>query len=266
METLSQGEFKQFQTWLYSRAGIYLGDAKQALVASRLANRVRDHDLPDYGAYFRLITSAQGGSEAQVALDLLTTNETYFYREPKHFDFLREQLPTGTRPGRPFRIWSAACSSGEEPYSLAMTLDHALDTGAWEVVASDISTRMLEKAARGHYPMERGRNLPRELLERYCLKGIGNQTGTFLVERSLRERVKFVQVNLNAALPKMGEFDVIFLRNVLIYFDMPTKRRVIDRLVPHLRRGGHFIISHSESLNGVNDTLELISPSMYRKP
>jgi chemotaxis protein methyltransferase CheR len=259
-------EFTQFQTWLYGRAGIYLGDGKKALLASRLANRLRDHGLPDYGAYFRLITSVQGSGEAQVALDLLTTNETYFYREPKHFEFLREQLLARPRSGRPVRIWSAACSSGEEPYSLAMTLAETLDGSPWEVVASDISTRMLDKAARGHYPMERGRNLPRELLERYCLKGIGSQEGTFLVERNLRERVKFVQVNLNAALPRMGEFDVIFLRNVLIYFDMPTKRKVIGRLVPHLRRGGHFIISHSESLNGVTDALELLSPSMYCKP
>lgn len=266
MVELRASEFTQFQTWLYGRAGIYLGENKKALLASRLATRVRDHGLADYGAYFRLITSVEGLSEAQMALDLLTTNETYFYREPKHFEFLREQLLARPRSGRPFRIWSAACSSGEEPYTMAMLLAETLDGTPWEVVASDISTRMLDKAGRGHYPMERGRNLPRELLERYCLKGIGNQAGTFLVERSLRERVKFVQVNLNAALPRMGEFDVIFLRNVLIYFDMPTKRKVIDRLVPNLRRGGHFIISHSESLNGVNDTLELLSPSMYRKP
>ncbi|WP_263262748.1 CheR family methyltransferase [Pseudomonas entomophila] len=271
MSALSDKEFRQFQTWLYDRAGIHLGDAKKALVAARLVNRLRDLNLPDYGAYFRMITAVEGAGEAQIALDLLTTNETYFYREPKHFEFLREQLlarPRAARPSaaRPIRVWSAACSSGEEPYSLAMTLAEVLDGNPWEVVASDISTRMLEKAARGHYPMERGRNLPRELLERYCLKGIGNQAGTFLVERNLRERVKFVQVNLNSALPRMGEFDVIFLRNVLIYFDMATKRKVVDRLVPQLRRGGHFIISHSESLNGVNDTLELLSPSMYRKP
>ncbi|WP_426153325.1 CheR family methyltransferase [Pseudomonas sp. DC3000-4b1] len=263
---ISDADFARFQGWLYQRAGIHMATSKKALVAGRLAGRLRQLDMENYGQYFALITAPPGAGEAQIALDLLTTNETYFFREPKHFEWLRDQLPSLIRPGRTLRIWSAACSSGEEPYSLAMLLADCLGEKPWEVLGSDISTRVLEKAARGHYPMERGRNLAPAYLSRYCLKGIAGQAGTFLVDRPLRERVSFQQVNLNVTLPKLGEFDVIFLRNVLIYFDMPTKRKVIERLVPLLRGGGYFLVSHSESLNGVTDALSLLSPSIYRKP
>lgn len=263
---ISDADFTHFQRWLYQRAGIHMATSKKALVAGRLATRLRHHGMNDHGAYFAMITTPQGAAEAQIALDLLTTNETYFFREPKHFDWLREQLPQLQRPGRTFRLWSAACSSGEEPYSLAMLLADCLGEKSWEILGSDISTRVLEKAARGHYPMERARNLSQEYLSRYCLKGIGRQTGTLLVDKPLRDRVQFLQVNLNDHLPRLGEFDVIFLRNVLIYFDVPTKQRVIGRLVPLLRSGGYFIVSHSESLNGVTDALTLVSPSIYRKP
>ncbi|MBA1241848.1 CheR family methyltransferase [Pseudomonas japonica] len=263
---ITDADFAHFQRWLYQRAGIHMAASKKALVAGRLATRLRHHGMNDHGAYFAMITTPQGADEAQIALDLLTTNETYFFREPKHFEWLREQLPQLQRPGRTFRLWSAACSSGEEPYSLAMLLADCLGEKPWEILGSDISTRVLEKAARGHYPMERARNLSQEHLSRYCLKGIGRQAGTLLVDKPLRDRVQFLQVNLNDHLPKLGEFDVIFLRNVLIYFDVPTKQRVLSRLVPLLRSGGYFIVSHSESLNGVTDALALVSPSIYRKP
>ena len=204
--------------------------------------------------------------ELQTALDLLTTNETYFFREPKHFDFLRTEVLPHAQPGRTFRLWSAASSSGEEPYSLAMTLADGLPKTPWEIVASDISTRVLEIARIGHYPMERASHIAKHQLSRHCLKGTGSQEGTFLIDRSLLERVQFRQVNLNTALPKIGEFDAIFLRNVMIYFNMDTKREVVARMLPLLRPGGYFIVSHSESLNGITDKLKLITPSIYRKP
>jgi len=163
-------------------------------------------------------------------------------------------------------LWSAASSSGEEPYSLAMTLAEGLGTTPWEVIGSDISSQVLAKARSGHYPMERASNLPHPLLVKYCLKGTGSQQGTFLIDRALRNRVHFIQVNLNDTLPDLGEFDVIFLRNVMIYFDQPTKSKVVARLIPRLKPGGYFIVSHSESLNGVSDALKLVSPSIYRKP
>ena len=262
---ISDHEFSQFQQLIYQLAGIHLSPAKKALVSGRLAKRLSQHRLGSYGEYFRLLTGSRDSAELQIAVDLLTTNETYFFREPKHFDFLRNQIVSGHRPGRPFRVWSAACSSGEEPYSIAMVLSDILGDAQWEVVASDISTRVLEKARRGHYSMERASGISREHLSRYCLKGIGSQQGTLLVERGLRSRVSFKQVNLNQPLPTMGEFDLIFLRNVMIYFDLETKRQVVRRMLPLLRSGGHFVIGHSESLNGVTDELKSVVPSVYRK-
>jgi len=147
-----------------------------------------------------------------------------------------------------------------------MTLAETLRSTPWEVIGSDISTQVLAKARNGHYPMERANRLPQSLLSRYCLKGIGQQEGTFLIDKSLRQRVSFVQVNLIETLPQLGEFDVIFLRNVMIYFDQETKRKVVSRLLPFLRRGGYFMISHSESLNGVSDAFKLVAPSIYQKP
>ncbi len=264
--SLEDGEFQQFQTWLYRAAGIHLTPAKKALVAGRLYKRLQHHRLHSYGDYFQLIMGQAAAAELQIALDLLTTNETYFFREPKHFDFLRDQVLPRAHPGRTLRLWSAASSSGEEAYSLAMTLAEGLGSAPWEILGSDISSRVLDKARSAHYPLARAGGIPQPLLVKYCLKGTGKQQGTFLVERSLRSRVHFRQINLNQALPAIGEFEVIFLRNLMIYFDQATKRQVVARMLPLLRPGGYFIVSHSESLNGVSDALRLVSPSIYRKP
>ena len=261
---LSDREFRQFQELIYRIAGISMSDAKKPLVTGRLTKRVRQHGHSSFGAYFEALM--QDKAELQVAVDLLTTNETYFFREPKHMAFLADKVLPGHPRGRPFRIWSAASSSGEEPYSLAMVLADKLGEGQWEVVGSDISTRVLEKARGGHYSLDRTDGIPNPYLKRYCLRGIGTQSGTFKVDRILRERVSFHQVNLIEPLPQLGEFDAIFLRNVMIYFDIETKRQVMKRLLPLLRPGGYFFVSHSESLNGISDALKLVSPSIYRKP
>ncbi len=263
---LKNVEFEQFRTWLHRSSGISLAPSKQALVFSRLSKRLRQRELNSFGDYFRLIMQATETLELQTALDLLTTNETSFFREPKHFDFLRTQVLPNVQPGRTFRLWSAASSSGEEPYSLAMTLADGLASTPWEIVASDISSRVLGKARHGHYPMERASHIAKQQLSKHCLKGAGSQEGSFLIERKLRDRVQFMQINLNNAFPKIGEFDVIFLRNVMIYFDMDTKRQVVARMLPLLRPGGYFFVGHSESLNGITDALTLITPSTYRKP
>lgn len=262
---LSDDEFSQFSQMIFRIAGISISREKKPLVTSRLAKRVKHHGLTRYGDYFRLITGKQEQGELQIAIDLLTTNETYFFREPKHFDFLRQQIPVLLRPGKPLRIWSAASSSGEECYTIAMVLADVLGDSAWEVLGTDLSSRVLEKARKGHYPMTRIDGIPQQSLSRYCLKGVRDQEGTLLIDRSLRDRVTFMQVNLNETLPKLGEFDVIFLRNVMIYFDMETKRRVVDRLMPLLRPGGYFFVSHSESLNGITDKMKMVTPSVYQK-
>ncbi len=264
--TITDQEFRKFQGMIYELAGITMSPAKKSLVAGRLAKRVKHFELASYDAYYQLLMQKDAGAERQIAVDLLTTNETYFFREPKHFDFMRDKVLSKRVPGRPFRLWSAASSSGEEPYSLAMLMADVLGEAPWEIVASDLSTRVLERARGGVYPMERAEDIPKHYLSRFCLKGTGAQDGRFMVVRELRNRVQFRQVNLNETLPKLGEFDVIFLRNVMIYFDLETKRQVVARMLPLLAPGGHLIVGHSESLNGVTNDLQVVVPSVYRKP
>jgi len=262
--TLSDQEFTLFQRFIHQAAGIHLSPAKKTLIAGRLGKRVQQRGLSSYGEYFKLIASEQAQAERQVAVDLLTTNETYFFREAKHFEVLRQYATAAA--GREFRVWSAASSSGEEAYSIAMVLADCLGERPWEIVGSDISARVLERARTGHYVEARTTHIPPAYLKRFCLKGTGSQEGTVLVSRALRSRVSFVQANLNEALPQLGRFDVIFLRNVMIYFNNDTKREVVARLLERLKPGGYFLIGHSESLNDISSAVEQVAPSTYRKP
>ncbi|MES2352632.1 MAG: protein-glutamate O-methyltransferase CheR [Pseudomonadota bacterium] len=263
---ITDREFMQFQRFIYDAAGIFMANGKQALVSGRLAKRLAHYQLNSYGDYLRLLESRTQPAELQVAVDLLTTNETYFFREPKHFALLRDLATEARDKKQTLRVWSAASSSGEEPYSIAMVMADVLGDAAWEVLGTDISTRVLERARSGHYPMERASQMPPAYLKRFCLKGQGCEAGTMLIERPLRQRVQFRHLNLNEPLPKIGSFDVIFLRNVMIYFNLETKRHVVARLLAQLRPGGYFLIGHSETLNDINDTLLAVAPSIYRKP
>jgi chemotaxis protein methyltransferase CheR len=167
---------------------------------------------------------------------------------------------------QPFRVWSAASSSGEEAYSIAMVLADCMETTPWEVLGTDISTHVLKGAAKALYTMERARHVPPEYLRRFCLKGSGEHEGKLLIDRSLRSHVLFRQVNLNSPLPRLGQFDFVFLRNVMIYFSDDTKREVVARVISTLKPGGYFFVGHSESLNGISDAVDSVAPSIYRKP
>jgi chemotaxis protein methyltransferase CheR len=245
--------------------GIHLSPIKKAMLSGRLAKRLRDCGLSSFADYYRWIDDDGDREERQIAIDLITTNETFFFREPKHFDALRQNfLPA--MAGRRLRVWSAACSSGEELYSLAMILAAELGLdGAWDLLGSDISSRMLATARRGLYDMERAHHIPPDYLKRYCLRGTGEYSGTLLVDRLLRQRVQLSRVNLIEPLPELGQFDVIFLRNVIIYFDAETKRRVVRAVADKLRPGGWLVVGHSESLIGAPLHLESIMPTIYRK-
>ena len=264
---LTDADFFKFQQFIYSSAGIHLHNGKKSLVSGRLGGRVQDLGLSGFADYWALLQSSQGRAEVQTCIDLLTTNETYFFREPKHFEWLTQHLQSSA-PADPggWRVWSAACSTGEEAYSLAMVLaDVCGQDVPWRILATDISSRVLGKARNGHYRMERAQSITQPYLKRYCLKGIGSQQGTLLVRRELRERVECLHLNLNERLPQLGKFDVIFLRNVMIYFDLPTKRAVVDRLIDCLRPGGYLCIGHAESLNDVTTRVRHISTAIYRK-
>ena len=264
---ISDPEFDQLRRLLYQTAGISMADSKRQLVMGRLSKRIVQRGFSDFTGYLRAI-GAGDESELRVMIDLLTTNETSFFREPKHFEFLREYVLNRPNRQAPLSIWSAACSSGEEPYTIAMVLMNALgDSVPWDILGTDISTRILDRAQTGHYAMERARNIPPDFLRRYCLKGVRSQEGTFLIAPEVRERVRFRHFNLMHPAPdSLGSFEVIFLRNVMIYFDMETKRKVVANLLPRLRKGGYFLVGHSETLNGVNEQVVPERPSTYRKP
>lgn len=263
--SITDQEFALFQRLLYKLSGINLSENKKVLLVGRLQKRLREYGLETYTQYYRLLSSGENPAEVQTMVDLMTTNETYFFREPKHFDFLRDEVLRGRFSNEPFRIWSAASSTGEEAYTMAMVLAEALSRQPWEVVGTDISTQVVEKARRAHYPMDRNEGIPPALLNKYCLKGVRTQAGTFLIDAKLRDHVNFYHANLTQPLPaNLGMFDVIFLRNVMIYFDQDTKRKVVGHLVQHLKPGGYFIVGHSETLNGIENGLSMLRPTIYQ--
>ena len=266
MFELSDREFGQFQRFIYEAAGITLSASKKQLVAGRLGKRIQERHFDGFGEYFQHLAGGTEPAEVQTAVDLLTANEAYFFREPKHFEWLRKVALEARTGSAPFRVWSAASSTGEEAYTIAMVLDDCLAARPWEIVGSDISLRVLRRARHGHYPVARTTGISPAFLRRYCLRGVGVEAGTVLIDRSLRKNVSFLQVNLNVTLPpRLGTFDVIFLRNVMIYFNGDTKRQVVARVLTALKPGGSFLIGHSENLNGINDTLTPAAPAIYRK-
>jgi len=260
---LNNEEFNLFRTLIYDISGINFSIEKKTLVRGRLASRLSHYKMRSYYEYYKFIKNDEG-NELQVAVDLLTTNETYFFRESKHFDFLREKVLPQQR-GAQLRYWSAASSSGEEAYSLAMTLAEYGRTYDWKVTGTDISTRVVERAKRGHYPLNRLQDMPTVLLHKYCLKGVGSQQGTFIITPELRNNVEFMHANLKHDQSGLGDFDVIFLRNVLIYFDLKTKQQIVGSILRRLKLGGYLMISHSENLHGVTDKVTPVQPSIFQK-
>lgn len=263
---LTEREYIIIRELLFKHSGISLGPSKKALVSGRLFKRVQALGFSCYGDYFALIASGQQAAELQITIDLLTTNETYFFREATHFPMLSE-IAIEASKDHVFRVWSAACSTGEEVYSIAMTLQELTRTNQcqnWEVRGSDISTRVLEQATRGLYTMDRIEGIPPEYLKRYCLRGTGPYEGSLLIDRSLREKTEFAQINLIEPLPELVPFDVIFLRNILIYFEVPEKRKILNQLLSALVPDGVLFIGLAETLNGIIDGWVNIGPGAYR--
>src|SRR5579863_440934 len=272
--TLYPGLFSKFQQLIYSEAGIWLAAHKHALLTGRLARRLRLLGLPNMQEYYQLVTQPDQQHERAVMIDCITTNETHFFREPRHFDFLERQVfprlqkeaAAGGRPAR-LRVWSAGCSTGEEPYSLAMLmLKHFPGTLGWEleVLATDISTRVLEKARAAVYSIEKAKEIPVEHLRAYMLKGKGDHKGEMKVSPELHRVVRFARVNLHAdSYPILGSFDLIFCRNVLIYFDQESKMKVINGIIRHLDPSGLLFVGHSEHLGGIAPSLKTVAPTVH---
>lgn len=240
-----------------------MGDSKKQLVLNRLSKRLRHYQMSRFRDYFDLVHKPDQAHEKQLLIDLLTTNETYFFREPKHFEFIGQEILSSFR-ARQFRCWSAACSNGAEPYSLAMLFEDRLGVGRWEILATDISASVLETAKQAAYPLQEAEKIPREYLIKYCLKGVRSQQGTMMIDNVLKRSVNFQRMNLNGHIPETGKFDLIMLRNIMIYFDLETKIKLIDELIKRMQPGAYLIIGHSETLNAVTSKLKLVRPSIYR--
>jgi len=269
---ISAKEFALFRDLIQRESGIFLSEAKKALVVGRLGRRLRELGLRSLAAYYRLLVEGDEQERTRM-LDCICTNETHFFREPRQFEFLEQRVfpdwAARAAAGRPRRIraWSAACSTGEEPYSLAMTLlAHFPPSSGWtlEILASDLSTRALDQARAGLWSVDKAREIPERYLKAFMLRGTGAQEGVMKAGPEIRSLLRFQRVNLNQdRYPVQGPFDLVFCRNVLIYFDVASKARVVHRLLDELAPGGYLFLGHAESLTGLSDRGRSVGPTVY---
>jgi chemotaxis protein methyltransferase CheR len=268
---LSDRDLRAIAQLVYEKAGITLHDGKRALVTARLQKRLRVVGVRSFSDYLRHLETDPSGDELVAFLDAIATNHTSFFREPQHFDLLGTRVVPewmdGSRQAG-FEIWCAACSTGEEPFTLAMTLKACLPDAEWSratILASDLSTKALRVAQGGIYTLDRVQGLPIDVRRRYFERGLGPQEGLARVKAEIRRPVVFRQINLIEVGDLGRRFPAIFCRNVLIYFDRAVQQRVVAALERHLAPGGYLFISHSESLNGITHGLRWIAPAVYRR-
>jgi chemotaxis protein methyltransferase CheR len=272
---MRDSEFEFIRTLVYERSRISLDPTKRELVAARVAKRLRANRLTSLAEYCRLLSAPEQEDERSRLIDVISTNHTFFFRESDHFEFVGRTIVPEMRARAQsegwarFHAWSAACSSGEEPYSLGITLAEALGSCGWNwrIEATDISHGMLATAEAGIYPQSAINEATPLWARRYFQRGIGPQVGTGRVWPAIKAGVAFRQLNLLDALPPYVEpFQLIFCRNVMIYFDQPTQAELVCKLARHLVPGGYLIIGHSESLAAITQPLTLVRPSIYQKP
>lgn len=273
--TISDQEFRLFQDLVKVHTGIALTEHKRNLVCSRLGKRLRALGLPSFRKYYEYLSAEAGQVELEHFVNAITTNKTDFYRENPHFDFLEQELvpawkARAARTGeRRIRIWSAGCSTGEEPYTIAITLRKAIENLlAWDVriLASDIDTEVLARAAQGIYSADRIGEIPKSIVERHFLQGTGAHDGLVQVTPEIKKLITFRRINLqDAQWPVHTLFDCIFCRNVIIYFDKPTQRRLMERFAGYLKDDGHLFLGHSESLYGMSDRFIFLRNTIHRK-
>jgi len=244
------------------------------MLESRLSKRLRLLNIASYKEYIQFVTSAEGiENELIHMIDVVTTNKTDFFREPHHFDFLKDVLlpefSQEEKNRRPYSVWSAACSTGEEPYTLAMVLqDYAFQNQgfSYSILATDISTQVLQKAKAAIYNPDRVIDIPLAVKQRYLLKSKNSEKPTVRIVSGLRDKVDYRHLNLmDSQLNVEGDLDIIFCRNVLIYFDRKTQLEVVDKLIQKLRPGGYLFIGHSESLHQFNLPIKQVRPTVFIK-
>jgi len=273
---LREREFAAFQSFIYKEAGIFLSKVKQALLVGRLSRRIRELGLDSFAAYYDRVVDPRYPDERIELINSICTHETHFFREPRQFEYLeqvvlphlRAEAEAGKRPKR-IRAWSAGCSSGEEPFSIGMSLLAGCPASAgWtvDVVATDVSTRVLDRARAAVWSLDRSKHIPGDYLKRFMLRGQGEQHDKMKAGPELRDVVHFEHLNLNGEGYQLaGAFDLVFCRNVLIYFDAKSKERVIRQLVNRLAPGGLLFLGHAETLSGVqlSPAPRVVVPTIY---
>jgi chemotaxis protein methyltransferase CheR len=273
--TLGEQEFRLISDLVYQHCGINLHDGKKELVRARLAKRLREGNFPNFSEYIRYVLEDSTGREFSILVDSLSTNLTKFFREDQHFEYLRSQLlprVLAAKQGQHdlrIRGWSAGCSTGEEPYSIAITLLEAVaGRGRWDVklLATDVSTRVLERAQEGIYEKDRVEPIPLPLRNKYMAHRKERGRDLYEVGEALRSMVLFRYLNLMEDWPVKDPLDFIFCRNVMIYFDKPTQGRLINRYYDLLASGGVLFTGHSESLTGIEHRFRYVQPTIYTKP
>jgi chemotaxis protein methyltransferase CheR len=272
---ITSAEYDFIRNTVYDHSRINLGPSKKELVMARLSKRLRALNLSTYAEYIALIKSPAGREEMTNLIDSISTNHTYFFREPQHFDFLSQTvLPQfcedpSKRGAKHFKVWSAATSSGEEPYTISLILDDYFSRvkgWTWSILCTDISTRVLAKAEQGVFSHDRLGPVRPDWLIRYFDKGIGESDGFYRVKSEIRRNLQFKALNLLApSYPFRETFQVVFCRNVMIYFDRETQQELIEKIYPLVEPGGYLIIGHAESLTNIKHPFKLIKPSIYRK-
>jgi chemotaxis protein methyltransferase CheR len=266
---LSSCEFDQIRRLAYDQFGLELREGKEQLVSARLAKLMRALKLTSFQQYYDYLLADRSGEALTAMIDALTTNHTSFFREPAHFDFLRSTVLPQLQHRKQIAIWSAACSSGEEPYSIAFCLLQYFVKQAVapsiRILATDISTRVLDGARRAAYPEERFTGLPIQELRPFLMRGTESWKGWYRVKQQVRDLIEFRRLNLMDEFSQLGSFPVIFCRNVMIYFDKTTQESLVHRLTDCLEPGGYLLIGHAESLNRIKHRLHYIQPAIYRK-
>jgi chemotaxis protein methyltransferase CheR len=272
-EVLTDSAFHKLGAFIQEESGIKMPDVKKTMLQSRLQKRLRALGMSSMKDYCEWVLGPDGGGEIVHMIDVVTTNKTDFFREPGHFEFLTRnalpQFPDCGRMGRPFRVWSAGCSSGEEPYTLAMVLsEYALSCPGFtfDITATDLSTAVLDKAKTAIYVKDLIEPVPFELRRKYLMHNKNPEKPLYRIVPELRDRVRFGQLNfMHKSWKFKNPFDVIFCRNVIIYFDRETQQTLLNRFVDNLASGGFLFLGHSETLNGLDLPLTIAAPTVYRK-
>ena len=261
---ISDKEFLQLKEIIYKKSGIHITKDDMKNLKNKLIDRLIVNGIKSFRDYYRFLIT--NDNEIQSMINAVTTNETYFFREYKHFEFLKDEILPKVKYEK-FRCWSAAGSNGAEAYSIAMDINSNLSTYQnWEVVTSDINDNVLNFSKNGIYPLRYAKKIPQEYLERYCFKGQNEDEGFFKINDKLKRNISFEHINLMEKKDfNIGKFDLIFLRNMIIYFNDEDKKIIVENIIKHLKVGGYLFMGHSESLYRITKSVVQIRPSIYKK-